>query len=106
MNESKCGVVKRMDIRINMIWLRNLKKVKKELRNERWPRNAQEGFYTGTVLMAHALEQIRKDIKTRMPSASDNRIELEFCRMLIRFNKMDERWIRKHKLDYEKIKNK
>ena len=46
-----------------MIWLRNLKKVKEELRNERWPRSAQEGFYTGTVLMAHALEEIRKILK-------------------------------------------
>lgn len=89
-----------------MIWLRNLKKVKEELRGERWPRNAQEGFYTGTVLMAHALEQIRKDIKTRMPGASDNTIELEFSRMLIRFNKMDERWIKKQKPDHEKTKNK
>jgi hypothetical protein len=89
-----------------MIWLRNLKKVKEELRSERWPRSAQEGFYTGTVLMAHALEQIRKDIKTRMPCASDTRIELEFSRMLIRFNRMDERWIKKQKLDYEKIRNK
>ena len=89
-----------------MLWLKNLKKVKEELRNERWPRSAQEGFYTGTVLMSHAIEQIRNDIKVKIPGASDTRIELEFSRMLIRFNKMDERWIRKHKLDYEKIKNK
>ncbi len=89
-----------------MIWLRNLKKVKEELENERWPRSAQEGFFTGTALMTHALEQIKKDIKARMPGANDARIELEFSRMLIRFNKMDERWISRHKLDYEKIKNK
>ena len=89
-----------------MIWLRNLKKVKEELRNERWPRSAQEGFYTGTLLMAHALEEIRKNIKARMLGASDKRIELEFSRMLIRFNKMDARWIKRYKLDYEKIKNK
>ena len=93
-----------MDIRINMIWLRNLKKVKEELCNERWPRSAQEGFYTGTVLMAHALEQIRKDIKTRLPGASYTRIELEFSRMLIRFNKMDERWIIKQQQDIDTVK--
>jgi len=104
--ESKLCGQNRMDMRTNIIWLRKLKKVKEELRGERWPRSAQEGFYTGTVLMTHALEQIRTDIKTRLPSASDTRIELEFSRMLIRFNKMDERWIRKHKLDNEKIRNK
>ncbi len=89
-----------------MILLRNLKKVKEELRNEGWPRNAQEGFHTGIVLMAHALEEIRKNIKARMPGVSDKKIELEFSRMLISFNKMDARWIKRYKLDYEKIKNK
>ena len=48
----------------------------------------------------------QKNIKARMLGASDKRIELEFSRMLIRFNKMDARWIKRYKLDYEKIKNK
>lgn len=89
-----------------MIWLKGLKKVKEELRNERWPKNAQEGFYTGTTLMAHALEEIKKDIKASMPGANNKRIRLEISRMLIRFNKMDARWIEEYKRHHEKIKNK
>jgi len=54
--------------------------------------------------MAHALEEIRKNIKARMLGASDKRIELEFSRMLIRFNKMDERWIIKQQQDIDTVK--
>lgn len=89
-----------------MIWLKGLKKVKEELRSERWPRSAQEGFYTGTLLMAYALEEIKKNIKASMPGANDKRIRLEISRMLIRFNKMDARWIEEYKRHHGKIKNK
>ena len=87
-----------------MIWLKGLKKVKEELRNEKWPQSAQEGLYTGIILMSHALEEIKKDIKKSMPHASNKRIQLEFRRMLIRFNKIDARWTERYKWDYEKIK--
>jgi len=86
-----------------MIWLKNLKKVKDELRNERWPRSPQEGFYTGIFLMAHALEEIKKNIKAKMPGVSDERIQLEFRRMLVRFNKLDVQWVERYKRRHKKI---
>ena len=46
-----------------MLWLKGLKKVKAELRSERLPGSAQEGFNTGISLMAHGLEELKNNIK-------------------------------------------
>jgi hypothetical protein len=85
-----------------MIWLKGLEKIKEELRNERWPRSAQEGFYTGIVLMAYALEDFKSNIKKSMPGANDKKIQSEFRKMLLRFNKIDSRWIESYKREHEK----
>jgi hypothetical protein len=46
-----------------MLWLKGFKKVKAELRRERFPRSAQEGFSIGIMLMAHGLEELKNNIK-------------------------------------------
>lgn len=85
-------------------WLKKLKKVKEELKSERWPRSAKESFSIGILLMAHALEDLRSDIIKKMPEASDGQIQLEMRRRLIHFNKIDSRWVKRYKQDYAKFK--
>ncbi len=87
-----------------MLWLKGLKKVKEELRGERWPQSAQEGFSIGISLMAHALEDLKKNMQKKMPGANGRRIQLEIRRTLLRFNKTDSRWIARYKRDYAQLR--
>lgn len=79
------------------IWLRRLDLVKAELKTVRFPRTAEEGFRQCAELSETARRWLRQSIKAEHPGASEEKVDLELCRLMARWSAADARWIARWK---------
>jgi hypothetical protein len=81
--------------RLPPLWLRQLDRVKAELKGTRFPRTAEEGFRQCTALSATALRWLEGSIRDAHPRASEEQLETERRRLLARLSAAEGRWLAK-----------
>lgn len=84
------------------LWLRRLDLVKAEMKTVQFPRTAAEGLQQCAELSAIALRWLRQSIKTEHPGASEEKVDLELCRLMARWSAADARWVEKWKKERDR----
>lgn len=100
-DEEREGMMKKRSKQVPL-WLRRLDLVKAEMKTVQFPRTAAEGFQQCAELSTIALRWLRQSIKTEHPGASEEKVDLELCRLMARWSAADARWVEKWKKERDR----
>jgi hypothetical protein len=87
-SEAKSAPVRKLPL-----WLRRLGRVKEDLKGTRFPPTAEEGFRQCAALSATALRWLADSIRDAHPRASEEQLEIERRRLLVRLSAAEGRWL-------------
>jgi hypothetical protein len=74
------------------VWLKRLDLVRDELRHTRFPRTAEEGFRQCAELSEASLRLFKQEIRKRLRTGDEQKVEREARRLMVRFSISDRRW--------------